>query len=143
MVFIFDENYSHRLAEGLNHFENGDRKNKAAEIWHIKGLAEHLKIKPKNGKSFTDEEVIEIAGKKKGIIITQDNDFKKIKHYHALYKEHNVGIVFFKTVINSKGYWNMVASIINKWYDLKSATENKHPPFCYSLDKKNFEERKF
>lgn len=45
MVFIFDENYSHRLAEGLYHLEHGNRNNKPAEVWDIKTLAKHLNRK--------------------------------------------------------------------------------------------------
>jgi hypothetical protein len=136
MVFVFDENYTPKLAQGLNHLEHGNKRSKADEIWHIKELAEELEFKPKDGVSFSDEEVIIITGKKKGIVITQDKDFKNIKHKGHLYKEHNVGVIFFKTVIDTRGYWGMVTSIINKWYELKQKAEHTPKPFCFFVDQK-------
>jgi hypothetical protein len=146
MVFVFDENITYKLAEGLRNLELGDKHGKPAEIWHILELAKHLKITPKSNipnSSFSDGEVIEITGKKNGIIITQDRDFKNIKLKGQLYKEHNVGVIFFKTIIDSRGYWGMVTSIINKWYELKQKTEHKSKPFCFFVDKNGIKEYKF
>ena len=73
MIFIFDENYSPKLAAGLHLLEQGNLKSdNHAEITHIVTLA---------GKYGTeDEQLIKIAGNKKAIIVTQDTDIKKIKH---------------------------------------------------------------
>lgn len=143
MVFVFDENYSPKLVQGLSHLEHGNKRSKADEVWHVKDLAEHLKIKPQDGVSFDDDEVIVIAGKQKGIVITQDRDFKNIKHKGRLYKEHNVGVIFFKTDVDSRGYWGMVASIINRWYELKQEAEDKPKPFCFFVDKKGIHPQSF
>lgn len=145
MVFVFDENYSHRLATGLNYLEEGNknRKNVEAEVWHIKELATHLKIQPLDGNSYMDGEVIEIVGKKNGILITQDNDFKRIKHLKGLLKENNVGVIIFKTFIDTSGYWNMVSSIVTRWHEIKAVVEHRTPPFCLMVDKKGIHEYKF
>ncbi|HEX7415505.1 MAG TPA: DUF5615 family PIN-like protein [Bacteroidia bacterium] len=146
MVFVFDENYSYKLVEGLRNLELGNKHSKPAEIWHILELAKHLKITPKSNipnSSFSDEEVIIIAGKQKGIVITQDKDFRNIKHKGHLYKEHNVGVIFFKTVIDTRGYWGMVTSIINKWYELKQKAEHASKPFCFFVDHKGIKPNDF
>ncbi len=138
MVYVFDENYSPLLADALDLLERGNvgKGKHVAEVWHILKLAQDLNIKPSNsGKSFTDEEVIQIVGRKKGIIFTQDGDFKRIKHFGHLYKQHNVGVVYFNTVLENRGYWNMVTYMISKWNDLKTILQNESPPFCYHVNR--------
>ena len=144
MVFIFDENFSYRLAHGINALEEGNiNQGTPCTVYHIKDLAKQLDVSPKNGKSYTDEEVIEIAGQVKGTIITQDEDFRSIKHYYQLYKEHKVGVVFFKTYKTSKGYWNTVSYIIKHWNNMKAKVESAHKPFAFLVDSKGIQPMNF
>lgn len=138
MVYVFDENYSPLLADALSLLEKGNigKGKHVAEVYHILKLAQELGISPINAyRSYSDEEVIEIAGKKKGIIFTQDSDFKRIKHLYGLYKQHKVGVVYFNTVLENKGYWNMVTYMVSRWNDLKSILVSETPPFCYHVNR--------
>jgi predicted nuclease of predicted toxin-antitoxin system len=134
MVFIFDENYSPKLAHGLNLLEQGNTKHKPiAEIWHILDLAKSLEMTPENGQSFMDEEVVQIAGMVGGIILTQDKDFRRIKHLFPLFAEHHVGVIFFKTPKGPISYWDIITSFIKEWNKLKSKIQSDSPPFCYCV----------
>lgn len=134
MVIIFDENYSPKLADGIRLLEQGNTKNKPiAEVWHILALAESLNLKPKSSSSYMDEEVIEIAGKKRGIIITQDNDFRRIKHLHQLYKDHKVGVIFFQTPKGKISYWDIVKVFVQNWNELKTIIQKEDTPFCFNV----------
>ncbi|HXP50825.1 MAG TPA: DUF5615 family PIN-like protein [Bacteroidia bacterium] len=127
-LFIFDENYSPNLAKGLEHLENGNIKSPhRANITHINTLAKK--------QGTPDEEVIEIAGKNNGIIITKDADFKKIKHYYSLYKTHNAGVVYFKPQNGKSTYWDEVNTFIKEWERIKAFIANDKPPFAYQISK--------
>lgn len=145
MVFIFDENYSPKLAEGLHLLEQGNTKNKpVVEIWHILSLAKELGINPENpDSSYMDEEVIKIAGQKKGIILTQDKDFKRIKHLYPLFRDYKVGVVFFKTSKGSIGYWEIITSFIKGWNGLKKQIQQDATPFCYCVTEKGVTKMQF
>lgn len=144
MVFIFDENFSYRLADGINALEEGNKSHGSpSKVYHIKRLGQELEILPSNGKAYSDEEVIEIAGKVGGIIITQDDDFKKIKHYHQLYKEHNVGVIFFKAGKATRGYWNLVTHIITHWNSMKEKIDGQNPPFAFQVSSNGIQAMNF
>jgi predicted nuclease of predicted toxin-antitoxin system len=135
MIFIFDENYSPKFAEGLSLLEQGNHKSKnKVEVHHI--------IKFFGKKGATDEEIIEFLSKKNAVIITQDSDFKRIKHYKSLYKEHKVGAVFFKTY-KQLTYWDMLISLLQKWEDLKEKLSKDTLPFVYEVNKKGIQPHSF
>lgn len=136
MKIIFDENYSQKLAEGLNLLEQGNKKEKnKLEVTHI------VKITGKMGTE--DEKVVEIAGKNNGIIVTLDKDFKRIKHLHNLYKKFNVGVIYYKTSNDNIGYWNMVKSIITRWEEVKNKIDSETVPFAYVIDKRGMQKLDF
>ena len=95
------------------------------------------------GKSVspTDEEIIEIAGEQKTIIVTQDEDFKRIKHYHQLYKQHRVGVIFYKSPSGGLTYWEVVKSFIRTWEDIKTDLSKFTPPFVCEIHKNGFSDR--
>jgi len=135
MKYIFDENFSHRLAQGLNLIEQGNLKSKVqAEITHVKFL-------DLEGK--TDEKIIEIAGKNNGIIITMDKDFRHMKHYFALYKMHKTGVVIFRSSKGKLSYWDIVKSFINKWEDLKESIVCESTPFAFQINTKGIQRLTF
>ena len=126
MLFIFDENYSNRFAQGLKLIEQGNLKSSIpVDITHIKLLSL---------EGAADEDIIEAAGKKNGIIITMDKDFKHIKHYYQLYKQHNVGVVIFKSSKNVIYYWDIVVAFINRWENLKKLLSEDDLPFVYEIN---------
>ena len=143
MIFIFDENFSYRIAEAFNLLESGNKTTKNhVECRHIIELAKSLGIKP-DGSSYTDEQVAQIAGKKNGVIFTQDDDFKSIKHQYPLYKQYKIGLVYFKTTQETRGYWNMVIALITKWEETKEKMVDATPPYCFFVDKKSVQVRPF
>lgn len=135
MLFVLDANYSPKLAEGLNLLEKGNFKSPYhAEIKHIDDIIY---------TGATDPEVIEVVGKHKGIVVTQDRDFKRIKHYAAAYREHGVGVVWFKSHKDIVGYWSLVCHFVCRWEDMKKAVHSKNTPFAFFVDKNSVSEMHF
>ncbi len=126
MVLVFDEMYSPDLALGLSILERAkERSPYKVEVKHIEELA--------GKKGSLDEEVIEIAGKNDGVILTKDNDFRTLKHYYPLYKKHNTGVIFFHSTSKKFVFWDMVVSFINNWERIKEISCNEKPPFIYKI----------
>ena len=145
MVLIFDENYSKYVAEAFSLLEKGNKHvSTKATIHHILKLGEDLKFPKANIKgSYSDEEVIQIAGRIGGIVITQDDDFKRIKHLGSMYKQHNVGSVYFKTHKHSRGYWEMTTYMLSRWNEMKENIEKNPIPFCFMIDAKGIHKQHF
>jgi len=135
MLFIFDENYSYKLAQGLKLIEQGNLKSAIqVDITHIKLLSL---------EGASDEDIIEAAGKKDGIIITMDKDFKHIKHYYQLYKQHNVGVVIFRSSKKVIYYWDIVVAFINRWESLKKLLSEDDRPFAYEINSRGVQKLHF
>ena len=135
MVYIFDENYSYRLAQGLSLIEQGNLKSKIPiEITHVKLLGL---------QGASDEDIIEEAGRRKGVIITMDKDFRHMKHYYNLYKTHGTGGVIFRSSKGVIHYWDIVTSFINKWEKLKEEIKNDSLPFAYQINKQGIQKLSF
>lgn len=128
MKFICDENLPHNLVAGINLIEKSNHKSpNQGEITHTKELGI---------SNFKDEEIIVLAGKMNAFIITSDKDFKHFKHYKALYKEHNVGVVLYKAINNQDRYWDKVRAIINNWEKIKKMASEAEKPFVLQFDLK-------
>jgi hypothetical protein len=139
MVFVFDAGFSPKLVAGLNLLEQGNADSQfgMCELHFVEELGNNLAIPYEEGSTaYTDDQVIEIAGRVNGIVFTQDKDFRDIKRKAPLYIQHNVGAVFFpqgKTYF--RGYWPIIAYLTQNWEMLKETIFNDDPPFCYSLNK--------
>jgi hypothetical protein len=130
MLLIFDANCSKKLAEGLDLLEQGNQKSEIhAQVRHITKF-----LKP----DATDNEVIQIVGRNKGIIITFDTGFKKIKHRYKLYEEHQIGVILFHSHKDVIYYWDIVKSFVSKWEDLKRKIHEDKVPFLYEISMKGF-----
>ena len=127
MHFIFDANLSFRLAEGLRIFESGDTRSVITKIDHSDTLL---------GKSASDEEIIKIAGKTNAIIISQDDDFKRIKSNKELIKQLGVGYVMYRPPKHGSRYWEIIESFVVGWQRLKMKLSEEKPPFLYQIDRK-------
>ena len=135
MIYIFDENYSYRLAQGLILIEQGNFKSKfPIEITHVKLLGL---------EGSSDERLIEEAGKRNGVIITMDKDFRHMKHYYSLYKKYKTGVIIFRSSKGVIHYWDIVKSFINKWEELKEAISNDLLPFAYQINMKGIQKLPF
>jgi len=126
MHFIFDENLSHRLAEGLSLLESGDLSSPITKISHMNQLLE-------DGAS--DQEVIQEAGKTNAIIISQDDDFKRIRSHKALIKSLGVGYVMYRPPKRGSSYWDIVQAFIQGWPEIKNTLKEKKTPFLFQIDK--------
>lgn len=135
MQFISDENIPYKLAAALSILEESNLKTKiVGKITSIKALGK---------EGITDEEVIKLAGDMDATILTFDKDFKHIKSYYPLYKQHNVGVVFFKLAKDESDYWGMVKILINKWEDLKKELNGEAKPYVYQVSKQGIQRYEF
>lgn len=135
ITYIFDENYSYRLAEGLKLIEDGNLRSKIKiDITHVKFLGL---------LGATDEKIIEAAGRHNGIIITLDKDFKHMKHYYSLYNKHKTGVIIFRPTKGVIHYWDMVKSFIIKWEELKEAVSKESLPFAFQINSKGIQKLTF
>lgn len=129
MKFICDENFPVNLINGINLIEKSNHKSpNMGEIIHTKDLG---------ASNYTDEEIIVLAGEHNAIIITEDKDFKHFKHYKALYKEHNVGVLLYKPYRKKNRYWDKVMSIVDDWEDIKNLISETGKPFVIQFDLKS------
>lgn len=131
MNFIFDANLSFRLAEGLAILESGNDPDKEVIV-----SCKHANYVDDLGEGATDPQVIQYAGKNKAIIISQDDDFKRIQGNRVLIKELKVGYVLYKPPKHGCRYWEIVEAFIAGWKKLKDTLKDKEPPFMFIIDKK-------
>lgn len=135
MFFLFDENVPYKFVEGLALIEESNHKSP------IKATISHPRVLKNQGAS--DEDQIKTAGKHNGIIVTFDKDFKHIKSYYPLYKEHKVGVIFLKLTKEDSNYWGIVKLVINKWEELKLLLKDHEKPFAYQVSKKGIQRFEF
>jgi hypothetical protein len=127
MLIVFDENFSKNLAAGLHLLE---KSNPHSIISVDVTSAEKLM-----GKRGTDDkELYETVGKLNGVVITKDKDFKEIKLYESVIKEHRAKVLFFKPSKKLIFFWDILKATIDKWEDIKEKLENEAPPYCYEFD---------
>lgn len=87
MLFVFDENFSKRLAEGLDLLE---KSNPASVIPVDVISAENLMGK----RGALDPEIITKMGKG-SVLITKDKDFKYWKLLRKVIEQNEVKVLFF------------------------------------------------
>lgn len=120
-----DENFSYHLATGFDIFQQ--HLNLKAKI-QIKVLT----IKGAFGKGAKDEDWIPLVGKEKGIVITQDLRIQTTRHQNELYKQHGLGVFFFKSPSDGYSFWEMVEQLVKRWPEIKKkAGDNR--PFAYRI----------
>jgi predicted nuclease of predicted toxin-antitoxin system len=129
MLFIFDENYPSGFVEGFAIIEQSDKRNQIAStvVYSCDFMG--------GIQGSTDVEIITRASQQNAVIVTQDSDFKRIKHYKPLLIEHKVGYIYFKTVSGKNLYWDIVRAFINKWEELKKEIANSKHPFAFEINK--------
>jgi predicted nuclease of predicted toxin-antitoxin system len=128
MLFVFDENYSAKIAKGLEILESGNiRSPHPAEIRHITEL---LPV------GAGDDEVTKAVGKNRGTIFTKDKDFKTIRLLHGLYKEYHVGVIFLQQPKKGLSYWDNVCMLVENWERIKEIIADESAPFIYEIGKK-------
>jgi len=135
MKIYIDENFPFKLAHGLNTLQEPLNKSEKLPI-------EVLSIAEVFGKGAQDEDWIPKAGAEKAIVITQDYNIQRTRHQAALFREHGLGIFFYRAPSN-KGfnYWEMVLQIITRWEEIKRLSFKTEKPFAFrcSARSRNFE----
>ena len=128
MNFLFDAQMPARLAKGLEVIdqENND-KVKTHCMFHADDIA---------GKGSTDEQIIHKANEMQAIIISEDDDFRRIKSNKALVKKFKLGYVLYKPPQHGARYWEKVSAFILGWEKLKKMIEKSEKPFIFKIDKK-------
>ncbi|WP_418500391.1 hypothetical protein [Flagellimonas sp.] len=130
-----DENFAHQLAEGLEIFQQ-----------HLNQKEKHqfqvLSIKQVFGQGALDEDWIPVAGREKAIVITQDLRIQTTRHQYQLYKEHGLGVFFFKSPSNGYTFWEMVEQVIKRWTEIKKKSKSKRPFAFRYKNKSQIEELK-
>lgn len=128
MLFIFDENFPPALAAGFSILESANKRTPfPVTVMHA------IDFMDRDGA--LDEEIIAAADQKNAVIITQDSDFKRIKHYKPLLIQHKVGYVYFKVPSGKYTYWEIVTAFISKWEDLKMKISTLNHPFAIEINK--------
>jgi predicted nuclease of predicted toxin-antitoxin system len=130
MHFIFDAQMPVKLAIGL---EALDKENNAGII---KIKTHHADNDKELGRGATDAEIIVWAGKHKAIIISEDDDFKRIKSNKQLVKNLKVGYVLYKPPHHGSRYWEKVQAFIMGWERLKEKIKEIEKPFVLIINKK-------
>lgn len=126
MLFVFDENFSKKLAEGLNLLENS---NPHSTIPVSVIAAEDLMGR----RGATDEELIKAAGAT-GVVITKDKDFRQIKLYSKVIEETGAKVLFFKPSKKLIFFWDQLIAIVTQWQEIKEALTKEAPPYVYEFD---------
>lgn len=127
MHFIFDANMPKRLAEGIGKL---DQQNISGVIKIVTSHADDLL-----GPSATDEEIILKASEIDAIILSEDDDFKRIKTNKALIKKLKVGYVLYKPPKHGSRYWEKAVAFILAWENLKAKVKATYKPFIFKINK--------
>jgi predicted nuclease of predicted toxin-antitoxin system len=135
MLFVFDENFSKHLAEGLDLLE---KSNPASKIRVDVISAEALM----NRRGATDPELYQAAGKKNGVVFTKDKDFRQIKIYERIIEQNRAKVLFFRPSKKLIHFWDILIAIVNRWEDVKEKLSQSAPPYIYEFDiKRGISER--
>ena len=131
MNFLFDANLSYRLADGLNVLESGNDAEK-----EVIATCVHSDFIDELGTGAKDPQLISYASKSNSVIISQDDDFKRIQSNARMLKDLKVGYILYKPPKHGSRYWEIVESFILSWKELKVKLKDKEPPFVFIIDKK-------
>lgn len=128
MRFLFDAQMPLRLAKGLEMLDKDNLANIQTEILHADDVC---------GQGATDDEVINKAAEVGAIIVSEDDDFKRIKANKKLIQNLNVGYVLYKPPKKTGiRYWEKTVAFILAWEKLKEKILSIDTPFVLKIDRK-------
>src|SRR5690606_16313622 len=110
MRFLFDANMPLRLAKGLELLDQENLRIVTVEIMHADEEC---------GLGATDADIIQRAAQIKAVIVSEDDDFKRIKANKQLIEKLNIGYVLYKPP-KKRGirYWEKTVAFILSWEKL-------------------------
>ena len=136
MLFVFDENFSKRLAEGLDLLE---KSNPASKIPVDVISAEKLMGR----KGAEDTEIIITAGLN-AVVITKDKDFKQIKLYSNVIQSSGTKVLFVKQSSKLIFFWDILIAMVTRWEEIKEKLSADNSAHVYEFDiRKGISERHF
>lgn len=127
MLFLFDAQMPKRLANGLQMLDNDNLAQINVEIVHADDVC---------GQGTPDPDIIKKAAELSAVIVSEDDDFKRLKANKQLIKQLNVGYVLYKPPRHGSRYWEKAVAFILAWENLKTKIRTLQPPFILNVDKK-------
>ena len=126
MRFVFDENFSRHLAEGLDLLEKSNPgRIIQVDIISAEGLM--------GRRGATDPELIKAAGPD-GVVFTKDKDFKQIKLYAPVIEATGAKVLFYKYSKKMILFWDILTETVARWEEIKEKMSRPKPPFVYEFD---------
>jgi len=127
MRFYVDENITPNIARALAILQN-PRIDENIEVFTIREVFR---------KGTPDEEWIPKVAAKDGIVITQDLNIHRVRQQRELYKQHGLGVVFFKPPKKGYQYWDLVEFYIRRWKVVKDEVKKLKKPFALVVTPKS------
>lgn len=124
MIFLFDENISHCLAESIQVIESY-----RGEI----SVLSTTKI-PELGRGATDKEIVDyaISLNTDCYIVTNDKDFRKRQLFPLIMNSSNTGLFLIKFPSGSK-FWRKYKFIVNHWEGIVEKATADSNPIAYQV----------
>jgi hypothetical protein len=127
MNIYIDENFPHKLAQGLNILQQLIN-NKYKEPISI------LSNKLIFGEGALDEDWIPLVGEEQGCAFTQDISIYHTRHQKALCDQYKLGMFFFRPPSKTGFHnWDLVKLIIKHWEEIIKLACNTKRPFAYRI----------
>lgn len=120
MKFYVDENITPNIAKALAILQN-PRVDEQIKVFTIRD---------EFGKGTPDEKWIPEVAAEDGIVITQDLNIHRVHQQRELYKQHGLGVVFFKPPKKGYQYWDLVEFYIKRWKAVKDEVKKLKKPFA-------------
>ena len=121
---FFDENTSIYIAKALNVLESNSK-----EI-----IIKHTTDVERLGKGAADLAIAQFVNHSKGILFTQDDDFKKSQMLVQAMKEYPIGLFYFKQPKKTT-YWELVKTYTTCWLYAREEIKTMNIPFYFEIMK--------
>ena len=126
MVFVFDENFSKRLAQGLDLLEKAN----PGRSLPVDVISAEVLMR-KRGSS--DADIIKAMGKG-GVFITKDKDVKYFKLLKNVIIQTDAKVLFFMSSKKLIYFWDILTAVVNRWEEMKEVLNKPTPPHLYEFN---------
>ena len=126
MLFVFDENFSKRMAAGLDLLE----KSNPGSTIPVDVIAAEILM---GRRGAHDWEIINAMGKD-GVFITKDKDVKYWKLLRKVIEDNDARVLFFMHSKKLIYFWDILTAVINRWDEMKEVLSRVTPPYIYEFN---------
>lgn len=127
MLFLFDAQMPLRLAKGLPLIDKDNLRQINIEIIHADEIL---------GEGVSDALIIHKAHELDAVIVSEDDDFKRIKANKDLVIKLKVGYVLYKAPKkHGSRYWEKAVALILAWENLKKMISEIEKPFVIKIER--------